>query len=94
MKTELKFSDAAGVQSELLTVFAIDHSTSKDKDAKPELALLTADSAVTAAAAAVLASGEFKATANETLLLHSPVGLSAKRLLLVGLGKAAQSERP
>jgi leucyl aminopeptidase len=88
MKTELKFSDAAGAESELLVVFAIDHSTSKDKDAKPELALLTADSAVTAAAASVLTSGEFKATANETLLLHSPVGLAAKRLLLVGLGKA------
>ena len=88
MKTELNFSDAAGVESELLVVFAIDHSSSKDKDAKPELALLTADSAVTASAAAVLTSGEFKATANETLLLHHPVGLAAKRLLLVGLGKA------
>jgi leucyl aminopeptidase len=90
MKTELKFNDAAGVQSELLVAFAIDHSTSKDKDAKPELALLTEDSAVTAAAAAALTSGEFKGTANEALLLHSPAGLAAKRLLLVGLGKAAK----
>jgi len=90
MKTELKFSGAAGVASELLVVFAIDHSTSKDKDAKPELALLTADSAVTAAAESVLTTGEFKATANETLLLHHPVGLAAKRLLLVGLGKASK----
>ncbi len=90
MKTELKFSDAAGVETELLVVFAIDHSTSKDKDAKPELALLTGDSAVTAAAAAVLTSGEFKATANETLLLHHPTGLAVKRLLLVGLGKASK----
>jgi leucyl aminopeptidase len=90
MKTELKFSDAAGVETQLLVVFAIDHSTSKDKDAKPELALLTDDSAVTAAAAAVLTSGEYKATANETLLLHSPIGLAAKRLLLVGLGKASK----
>ena len=88
MKTELKFSDAAGVETELLVVFAIDHSTSKDKDAKPELALLTGESALTAAAESVLTSGEFKATANETLLLHSPAGLAAKRLLLVGLGKA------
>jgi leucyl aminopeptidase len=88
MKTELKFSDAAGVETELLAVFAVDHSASKDKDAKPELALLTSESALTAAAETVLTSGEFKAAANETLLLHSPVGLAAKRLLLIGLGKA------
>ncbi len=91
MKSELKFSDAAGVASELLTVFAVDHSTSKDKDAKPELALLTAESALTVAAQAVLTSGEFKAAANETLLLHSPSGLAAKRLLLIGLGKSGRA---
>ncbi len=90
MKTELKFSGAAGVETELLVVFAVDHSTSKDKDAKAELALLTTESALTAAAESVLTTGEFKATSNETLLLHSPVGLAAKRLLLVGLGKAAK----
>jgi leucyl aminopeptidase len=88
MKTELNFSAAATVETELLAVFAVDHSTSKEKDARPELALLTSESAVTAAAETVLASGEFKAAANETLLLHSPVGLAAKRLLLIGLGKA------
>jgi len=88
MKTELKFSDAASVETELLAVFAIDHSISKEKDAKPELALLTSESALTAAAEAVLTSGEFKAAANETLLLHCPTGLAAKRLLLIGLGKA------
>src|SRR5271168_132160 len=88
MKTELKFSDAASVATELLVVFAVDHNTSKDKDAKPELAILTSESAVTASAQSVLTSGEFKGTANETLLLHSPSGLAAKRLLLVGLGKA------
>ncbi len=90
MKTELKFSGAAGVETELLVVFAADHSASKDKDAKPELALLTTESALTAAAESVLTSGEFKATANETLLLHSPTGLAAKRLLLVGVGKAGK----
>jgi leucyl aminopeptidase len=45
---------------------------------------------VKAAAAAVLASGEYKAGANETLLLHVPSGLAAKRLLIVGLGKQAK----
>ena len=36
----------------------------------------------------MLASGEFKATLGETLLLHAPNGLKAERLLVVGLGKA------
>jgi leucyl aminopeptidase len=39
----------------------------------------------------VLASGEYKAGSNETLLLHSPAGLAAKRLLVVGLGKQARA---
>ncbi len=91
MKTELTFSDAAGVETELLVVFAVDQSTSKDKDAKAEPVVLTTESALLTAAQPVLASGEFKAAANETLLLHSPSGLKAKRLLLVGLGKAAKA---
>ncbi len=52
--------------------------------------MLTADPAVQAATAAVLASGEFKAGANETVLIHAPAGLAAKRLLIVGLGKLAK----
>ena len=52
--------------------------------------LLTANDAVKAAAAAVLANGEYKAGANETLLLHAPACLRAKRLLIVGLGKQAK----
>ena len=44
MKTELKFSDVATVKTELLVVFAFDHSTSKDTDAKAEVALLTRES--------------------------------------------------
>ena len=51
--------------------------------------LLSEEAAVKAAAAAVLGSGEYKAGANETLLLHAPAGLKAKRLLIVGLGKQA-----
>ncbi|HZD47231.1 MAG TPA: M17 family peptidase N-terminal domain-containing protein, partial [Silvibacterium sp.] len=88
MKTELLFTPAASTSSELLAVFALDNSTSKDKDAKPEIALLTSDDAIRRAAAYVLSTGEFKAEANETLLLHAPEGLAAARLLIVGLGKA------
>ncbi|MDR3741203.1 MAG: leucyl aminopeptidase [Terracidiphilus sp.] len=91
MKTELLFSSPASIDTEMLAVLAVDTQTDKGPDAKPAPALLTADAAVEAAAAAVLASGEFKAGANETLLLHAPTGLRAKRLLLVGLGKQAKA---
>jgi leucyl aminopeptidase len=90
MKTELLFAPAVSAKAEILAVFAADHSTDKDKDAKPELALLTSDEAVKKAASYVLSSGEFKAEASETLLLHAPEGLAAARLLIIGLGKAAK----
>ncbi len=91
MKTELLFSSLASLETELLAVPAVDTQTAKGPDARPAPELLTSDATVKAAAAAVLASGEFKAGANETLLLHSPAGLKAKRLLLVGLGKQAKA---
>jgi leucyl aminopeptidase len=91
MHTQLSFANLAGIETELLTVVAADTQTSKSTDAKPEPALLTTDEAVKAAAAAVLASGEYRASANETLLLHAPAGLAAKRLLIVGLGKEAKA---
>jgi leucyl aminopeptidase len=91
MRTELSFANLAGIETELLAVLAVDTQTSKAPDAKPEPVLLTADEAVKAAAAAVLLSGEYKAGSNETLLLHAPAGLKARRLLLVGVGKQAQA---
>ncbi len=90
MKTEISFVNLAGIETDLLAVVAVDTQTAKGPDVKPEPVLLTADEAVKAAAAGVLASGEFKAASNETVLLHSPAGLKAKRLLLVGLGKQAK----
>jgi len=91
MKTELVFANLSGIETELLVVTAADSQTEKGADAKPKPGLLTSDAIVTAAAAAVLASGEFKAAANETLLLHAPAGLAAKRLLIVGVGNAAKA---
>jgi len=88
MRTELSFTFPAAIATELLAVFARD--TQPEKSAKPAPMLLTEDSAVQAAASAVLASGEFKAGANETLLIHAPNGLAARRLLIVGLGKQAK----
>ncbi len=91
MHTQLSFQGLAEIETELLAVFAADTQTAKGPDAKPSPVLLTADKAVKAAAADVLASGEYKAGANETLLLHAPAGLAAKRLLIVGLGKQAKA---
>jgi len=91
MKTDLSFANLAAIETELLAVVAVDTQTAKGPDARPLPVLLTSDEAVKAAAAVVLATGEFKASANETLLLHVPVGLKARRLLLVGLGKQSRA---
>ncbi|MGH9590497.1 MAG: leucyl aminopeptidase [Terracidiphilus sp.] len=91
MQTELIFSPVSPLETELLAVFAADAQTAKAPDAKSQPILLTGDEAVKAAAAAVLAGGEFKAGANETLLLHAPSGLKAKRLLIVGVGKQTKA---
>jgi leucyl aminopeptidase len=87
---QLLFHSPAYHPTPLLAVFAIDNSTatSSGPDAQPSPALLTTTDAITAAAAPWLASGEFKATLGETLLLHSPSGVKAERLLIIGLGKS------
>jgi leucyl aminopeptidase len=90
MQTQLTFAKLDGIKAEVLAVLAADIQTSKTSGAKPRPVLLTADVSVLTAVDAVLTSGEFKAGANETLLLHNPAGLTAKRLLLVGLGKPAR----
>ena len=86
MTTKLLFQDPASFASPLLTVFAVDTATGKDE--APSLALLTTSDTLVKAAATWLASGEFKATLGETLLLHAPINVKAERLLIVGLGKA------
>jgi leucyl aminopeptidase len=91
MQTELSFTPLAGIATELLAVLAIDIQTEKGPEAKPRPTLLSSDAAILAAAASVLSTGEYKAGANETVLLHAPAGLTAKRLLIVGLGKLAKA---
>ena len=56
--------------------------------------LLTSDATVAGADKPALKSGEFSATAGETLLLHAPAELKAKRLLIVGVGKTAKLSLP
>ena len=86
MDTKLLFQDPAGLATPMLAVFAVDASIGKDAD--PLVALLTTSDAISDAVVSLLASGEFKAALGEQLLLHSPNGVKAERLLVVGLGKA------
>jgi leucyl aminopeptidase len=85
MDTKLFFGDATTFETPMLAVFAVDLAEGKDEDPSP--ALLTSDGAAQVAAAALLASSEFKAALGEVAVLHAPGGLKAERLLLVGLGK-------
>ena len=64
MRTQLSFAPLHQIETELLAVLAADTQTDKAPDAKPQPVLLKAAPALQAAAAAVLASGEFKAGAN------------------------------
>jgi len=91
MKTALSFTPLAQIETELLAVTAIDTQTAKGPDVKPAPVLLTSDEKVRAAASTVLSTGEYKAGPNETVLIHAPAGLAAKRLLIVGLGKKAKA---
>ncbi len=84
MKTNLTLSTPAQVEAECLVVVALDRSA-KDK---PEVSIETTDAAVKSAAAEVVSSGEVTGKNFEGTLVHHPAGLKAKRLLLLGGGKA------
>ena len=83
MKTSFS-ANPSGFETDCLAVVVLDRG---EKD-KPQVALETSDTAVVEAAASVLASGEVTGKMFETTLLHAPAKLKAKRLLLVGGGKA------
>src|ERR1035437_1590614 len=87
MDTKLIFGNMAAFATPMLAVFAVDLAA--DKNAEPRPAALTGSADLQRAAATLLASGEFKAGLGEVALLHAPTGVKAERLLLVGLGKAA-----
>jgi leucyl aminopeptidase len=86
MKVTLSFNPPADTETELLAVVVLDESEKGDKDPKPKLA--SADKALEAAASDLLASGEVTGKSGESVLLHKPHGFKAKRLLLIGGGKA------
>jgi leucyl aminopeptidase len=86
---DIQFAVATQVPSELLVIFTVDQSAGTAAGAKPSVFPLAESQTLHNAFSEILTSGEFKSTANETLLIHLPAGLACKRLLLVGLGKAA-----
>lgn len=90
MNTKLMLCNNAEAPAECLAVVVLDHNTDKNKDAKPQPKIASADKSVADAVADILASGDVTGKALETTLIHAPKGLKAKRLLLVGGGKAAK----
>src|SRR5581483_8886977 len=84
MNTTLSLSPAAQVETECLAVVVLDRG---DKN-QNEAVVSTADKAVQKTAAELISSGDITGKIFETSWLHKPAGLKAKRLLLVGGGKA------
>jgi leucyl aminopeptidase len=84
MKTTLSYSNPAGLETECLAVVVVDQG---EKD-KPAPTVLGGNQAVQSAASELLASGEVSGKMFETAVIHRPQGLKARRLLLVGGGKA------
>jgi len=93
MTTTLTTAPPSQIETECLVVAVLDAAETTnngDKSDKHDPKLQTDDKAVLAAAADLIASGEVTGKAMETTLLHKPGGLKAKRLLLIGGGKAAK----
>ncbi len=90
MKIILSSSAPSQIETECLVVAVIDTAEKSENGAKdkPAPQILTDDQAVIAAASELIASGEVSGKALESTLLHKPAGLKAKRLLLIGGGKA------
>jgi leucyl aminopeptidase len=84
MNTNLSFSAPSQLETECLVAVVLDRG---EKD-KPAANVESSDAAVRDAAKDVIASGEATGKPFETTLLHRPEGLKAKRLLLIGGGKA------
>ena len=90
MKITLYTGISSQVETECLVVAVLDLSekTGNGNDDKPKPQVLSADPAVLGAAADLVASGEITGKLLEVTLLHKPAGLKAKRMLVIGGGKA------
>jgi leucyl aminopeptidase len=90
MKTVLSTQSPSQLETECLIVGVLDHG---DKT-NPQPELQTSDSAIRQVAQDWIASKEITGKAGDTLLLHRPPGLKAKRVLFVGGGKAKNFAAP
>src|SRR5438477_7237006 len=84
MDTKLILGNPAEIETECLVAVVLDHGEKQKNEPK----LATKDGALEKASAEVAASLEATGKLAETVLVHRPQGLKAKRLLLVGGGKA------
>ena len=84
MKTNLSTTTPSEVETDCLAVVVLDRGEKDTTDVFVD----SSDSVLQAAAKDIIVSGEVTGKALETTLLHNPAGMKAKRLLLVGGGKA------
>ena len=91
MQINLSTSSPSQLETDCLVVAVLDRSDKGKSDRKkPAPAVECDDANVREAVREVIASGEVTGKPYETTLLHHPSGLKAKRLLLVGGGKAGK----
>ncbi len=88
MKTHFSFSPAAQIETECMVAVVLDNAE-KDRGEKDKTeAFVSADKAVQQAAADLISAGDVSGKNFEVSWLHKPAGIKAKRLLLIGGGKA------
>jgi leucyl aminopeptidase len=89
MKITLASSPAAQLETECLAAVVLDRAeNSRGEKNNPEPYVSTVEKAVQQAANDVISSGDVSGKMFETSWVHKPGGLKAKRLLLIGGGKA------
>jgi leucyl aminopeptidase len=91
MTTTLTTAKPSQLETECLVVTVLDaaeNNQNGENSGKHDPQIQTDDKAVRDAAADLIASGEVTGKMFETTLLHKPQGLKARRLLLIGGGKA------
>ena len=84
MDIKLNFQSPTEVETECLAVAVVDEGEGSTNKAR----VMSSDAGVRNAAHELITSGEVTGKIFETNLIHKPHGLKAKRLLLIGAGKA------
>jgi leucyl aminopeptidase len=84
MNTKLSFANPSHLDSECLVAIVLDRGDQE----KPKPEVQSDNDAVRSAAAELITAGEVSGRIFETVLIHRPQAIKARRLLLVGGGKA------